>query len=155
MSRKILRICTVFMPATSRLKLYNPRQYERVALPKPLPNILRPGMNSSAQASSAGRATTTRPSLLSARRLANIWDSASSRMALPGRGVTIVDTTALSPIPANATAFAPRATRGAWWSRWRTRRTKVTQLDRCDSIFQTGSRPLGSPKPLTFLPSCD
>ena len=60
-------------------------------------------------ASSTARATTTPQSLMSAKPFANIWNAASLPTDLPGRGVTIVDTTTSWPIPAKAVAFAPRA----------------------------------------------
>ena len=81
------------------------------------------------QASSMGMATTTRPSPLSARRFANTSNTLSSQMALLERGVTIVDTTTLSPIAAKAVTFAHRATRGAWWRRRPKRQRYFMQRD--------------------------
>ena len=60
-------------------------------------------------ASSTARATTTPQSLMSAKPFANIWNAASLPTAMPGRRVTIVDTTTSWPIPAKAVASAPRA----------------------------------------------
>ena len=60
------------------------------------------------------RATTTLPSPMSVRRFANIWNAASSGMALQGRGVMTAGTTTLWSIPAKARASASRAKRDAW-----------------------------------------
>ena len=52
------------------------------------------------------RATTTPQSLMSVKRFASIWNVASSRMALQGRGVMTVGTTTFWPIPAKFGASA-------------------------------------------------
>ena len=100
---------------------------------KRLPNTLRPGMRSPARDSSTGRVITTRQNPLSARPFANIWSAASLPTALPEPGVTIVDMTTSSPIPAKAVASAPRAIPGAWWRRRRTSRITSSPACRCAS----------------------
>ena len=108
---------------------------------KRLPNTLRPGTRSPAQANSTARATSTRQSPMSARPFANIWNAASSPMALPGRGVTIAVTTISSPIPAKAGGCAPRATHGAWWRRRPTSRITSSRACQCASgccLFRSG-----------------
>ena len=98
---------------------------------KPSPSTSSPVMRWPVPVSSTARATTTPQGLMSARPFASIWSAASLLMALPGRGVTIVDMTTSSPIPARAVAPAPRAIPGAWWRRRRTSRITSSPACRC------------------------
>jgi len=81
---------------------------------KPWPITLRPGLIWPAPASSKGKATTTAPSPMCAKRSRNIWSAASTRTALPAPAATTADTTFWWPSPAKAGACAPHAPGGAW-----------------------------------------
>ena len=82
------------MSATSKPKLYNPRHPERTLLYQTVAEHYETWLELASAGQFDGQGDHHTPSLMSARPFASIWNAASLRMALPGRGVTIADTTA-------------------------------------------------------------
>jgi len=103
------------MSDLSKPKLYKPRPPNARCCTKRWPRVARPGLNWRSRVSSKARATTTPPSLMSAKLFASTSNKASLPTVLPGPDATTADTTTLWPIHAKTGVSAPRATPRAWW----------------------------------------
>ena len=119
--------------AGAKPKLYNPSHPERTLLYQSIAEHFETWFELASCGQFVGQSDHHTPSLMSAKRFANIWSAASSRTALLGPGVTIVDTTTSWPIPAKAVASAPRAIPGAWWRRRHTSAIMSSPACRCAS----------------------
>ena len=94
-------------------------------------DISRTNHSHRTESESIVKATTTSARPLYARCFAHIWNAASLTTVLPGRGLDIVDTATLSPIPAKAAVIAPHDKRYACRRRRRALWTKYLTVCRC------------------------
>jgi hypothetical protein len=117
----MLCVCTVFMSAISKPKLYNPRHAERTLLYQTVAEHYETWLelSSAGQFDWQGEHHSPKPYVLH-KPSRSIWNAAYPRTALPALGATTADTTSWWPSLVKAGARAPHAPRGAWSIRRRT-----------------------------------